>query len=66
MLEESPESAAAVMQKLKSRFAGAIPAQLGDEAIQVTDRYLGRVTGRFDPSDQIDSIEPWHVHVRNY
>ena len=43
VLEDSPESAAAVMQKLKTRFADATPAQIGDEALQVTDRYLGRV-----------------------
>ena len=42
-LEDSPESAAAVMQKLKARFAEAIPAQIADEAFQVSDRYLGRV-----------------------
>src|SRR5947209_434298 len=43
VLEDSPESASAVMQKLKTRFAEASPARVGDEAIQATDRYLGRL-----------------------
>jgi hypothetical protein len=43
VLEDSPQSAAAVMQKLESRFAGSTPAQIGDNALQVTDRYLGRL-----------------------
>jgi len=43
VLEQSPESAAAVMQKLKTRFAEATPAPIADEGIQVTDRYLGRL-----------------------
>ena len=43
VLEDSPESAAAVMQKLKSRFAGATPATVADEALQADDRYLGRL-----------------------
>jgi len=42
-MEESPESAAAVMQKLKTRFADSTPVKIGDEALQVEDRYLGRL-----------------------
>jgi hypothetical protein len=41
--EETPETAAAVLQKLRTRIAQTEPAQVADEAIQVTDRYLGRL-----------------------
>jgi hypothetical protein len=43
ILEETPESAAAVMQKLRERFAGSSPAKIGEEAIQATDKYLGKM-----------------------
>jgi hypothetical protein len=41
--EESAAAAAAVMEKLRARFAGASPAAIADEAFQATDQYLGRV-----------------------
>lgn len=41
--EASPESAAEVMKKLRERFAGALPAQVGDEAFQVKAQYLDGV-----------------------
>ncbi len=41
--EASPESAGAVMQKLRERFGETTPAKVGDEAFQVNDKYLGRV-----------------------
>ncbi len=43
VLESSPESAAEVMKKLRERFAGATPAQIGDEAFQVKAQYLDGV-----------------------
>ena len=43
VLEASPDSAAALMAKLRLRYAAAQPAQVADEAIQVQDRYLGSV-----------------------
>jgi hypothetical protein len=39
--EESPESAAAVLSKLRQRFGEAAPAQVADEAFQAYDQYLG-------------------------
>ena len=42
--EASPESAAALMGKLRTRFGDAAPAKIADDAFTVTDRYLGRVT----------------------
>jgi hypothetical protein len=41
--EASAESAAAVMQKLRERFGETVKASIGDDAFQVTDKYLGRV-----------------------
>lgn len=41
--EETPASAAAVMQKLRERFGETTKVQAGDEAFQVTDKYLGKV-----------------------
>jgi hypothetical protein len=43
VLEESSESAAQVMQKLRARFADATPAKVADEAFQLKDAYLGRM-----------------------
>ncbi len=43
VLEQSPESAAAVMSKLRQRFPDSHPAQVADEAIQVQDKYLASV-----------------------
>jgi hypothetical protein len=42
-LESSPESAAAVMAKLRVRYPSAQPAQVADEALQMQDKYLGGV-----------------------
>jgi len=42
-LEASPESAAAVMAKLRQRYAAAQPAQVAEEALQVEDKYLGGI-----------------------
>jgi hypothetical protein len=41
--EDSPESAAEVMKKLRARFEGASPAQIGDEAFQAATQYLGGI-----------------------
>jgi hypothetical protein len=41
--EESPVSAAAVMEKVRARIGQAAPAQVADEGFQVADRYLGRL-----------------------
>ena len=40
VLEATPESAAEVMKKLRERFDGAAPAQIGDEAFQAKAQYL--------------------------
>ena len=40
VIEQSPESAAAVMNKLHAHFEGSAPLQLGDEAFQVKAPYL--------------------------
>jgi hypothetical protein len=41
--EASPDSAAAVMQKLRERFGETAKAPIADDAFQVTDKYLGRL-----------------------
>ena len=41
--EGSPESGAEVMKKLREKFAGSSAAQIGDEAFQVKDKYLGEI-----------------------
>ena len=41
--EESPASAAALMEKLRARFVGSTPAKVADEAFLATDKYLGRL-----------------------
>jgi hypothetical protein len=43
VVEESVESAAAVMGKLKARFAESSAVTIGDEAFQKTDQYLGKL-----------------------
>jgi hypothetical protein len=43
VLEQSPESASAVMNKLRQRYPESQPAQVADEAIQVQDKYLAGV-----------------------
>ena len=43
VIEDSPESAKATMEKLRARFTGNTPAALADEALQAADKYLGRV-----------------------
>ncbi len=40
VIEQSPESAAAVMNKLRAHFDGSVPVQLGDEALKVKAPYL--------------------------
>jgi len=40
VLEESPESAAAVLKDLRARFDGATDAKVGDEAFQAKAQYL--------------------------
>jgi hypothetical protein len=49
--EESPESAAALLQKLRARFGETTAAKIGEESFQANDRYLGRLCmfrkGRF-------------------
>jgi hypothetical protein len=43
VLEQSPESAAAVMAKLRVRYPAAQSTQIADEALQFVDKYLGGV-----------------------
>jgi len=43
VMEDTPESAAAVMQSIRKRFTDAAPVKLGDDALQTTDKYLGRL-----------------------
>jgi hypothetical protein len=40
VLEDSPESAAAVLKELRARFDGAADAKVGDEAFQDKAQYL--------------------------
>jgi hypothetical protein len=39
--EDSPESAAQVMTKLRARIGETQPAKIADDAFRATDRYLG-------------------------
>jgi hypothetical protein len=41
--EASPAAAAAVIEKAKTRFGETQAVQVGDEAFQATDKYLGRL-----------------------
>ena len=41
VIEQSPQSAAAVLSQLRQRFGEAAPAQVADEAFQADDQYLG-------------------------
>jgi hypothetical protein len=41
--ETSPETAAEVLKKLRTRIGETQPARVADEAFQATDRYLGRL-----------------------
>jgi hypothetical protein len=43
VLETSPQSAAAVMTKLRQRYPTAQAARVADEALQLQDKYLGGV-----------------------
>jgi len=43
VLEVTPESAAAIMAKLRVRYPAAQPANVADEALQMQDKYLGGV-----------------------
>jgi hypothetical protein len=67
--EASPEAAAAVMQKAIARFKETKPVQVGDEAFQFTDKYLGRLCffrkGRYvggfanvtEPTDPVEAAK---------
>ena len=41
--EESADTAKAAMEKLRTRFTSSQPASIGDEGLQVSDQYLGRI-----------------------
>jgi hypothetical protein len=41
--EESPETATALMQKLRARFGETTPAKIADDAFTANDRYLGKL-----------------------
>jgi hypothetical protein len=41
--EDTPESAAAVMEKLRARFAPNQPARIAAEGFEANDKYLGRL-----------------------
>jgi hypothetical protein len=41
--ETTPESAAAVMDKLRDRFGATTPAKIADDGFGATDQYLGRL-----------------------
>ncbi len=41
--EVSPEAAAGVLAKVRTRVTGAENAQVADEAFQANDKYLGRL-----------------------
>ena len=43
VLEDTPAAAVAVMQSLRQRFAENAPVQLGDDAFESSDKYLGRI-----------------------
>jgi len=43
VFEDTPESAAAVMQQLRTRFGETTPAKLADDAFLATDKYLGKL-----------------------
>jgi len=43
VLEDTPESAAAVMEKLRGRFGQTAPAKVADEAFGASDQYLGKL-----------------------
>lgn len=43
VLETSPQSAAAVMAKLRLRYPAAQAAQVADDALQMQDKYLGGI-----------------------
>ena len=64
VFEDTPDSAAAVMQKLREHFGDATPAKLGDEAFGTTDKYLGRLCfirqGRYIAgySVTVDGMDP--------
>ncbi len=43
VFEDTPDSAAAVLQKMRERYNENSPAKVGDEAFQTTDKYLGKL-----------------------
>jgi hypothetical protein len=75
VIEESPQSAAAVLSQLRQRFGEAVPAQVAEEAFQVDDQYLGgmcvfrkgRYLGGFanmpDPQDATTQAASLAAHI---
>ena len=75
VLEASPESAAAVLKKLRERFDGASPAKVGDEAFQAKaqyldgicifrkGRYLGGYTNLSDPQQATSQATQLAAHL---
>jgi hypothetical protein len=63
-IEDSPEAAAAVFEKLKARYPAATAAKTGDESFTATDQYLGRLCffrkGRYlgGYANVVDSSDP--------
>jgi hypothetical protein len=41
--EDSPDAAAAVMEKVKARIGGTTPAKIAEDGFQAADKYLGRL-----------------------
>jgi hypothetical protein len=75
VIEQSPQSAAAVLSQLRQRFGEAVPAQVADEAFQADDQYLGgmcifrkgRYIGGFanmpDPKDATTQAASLAAHI---
>jgi len=75
VIEQSPQSAAAVLSQLRQRFGEAVPAQVAEEAFQVDDQYLGgmcvfrkgRYIGGFanmpDPKDATTQAASLAAHI---
>jgi hypothetical protein len=43
VLEDSAETAGAAYEKLKARFGETVPAKIGEQGFQFTDKYLGKL-----------------------
>jgi len=73
--EDTPESAAEVLKSLRTRFDGALPAQVGDEAFQAKVKYLDGICifrkGRYlagyanlpDPADAVAQAAQLAVRI---